>query len=104
MSLTSANKTRDDELVACPHCFSREWPLSNKRFFTNNKQMLFFLPVVLSQPTCNPFISPCPQADCEPGVTAGKVLVLSPNSTTFFYLGQQLNVSWLYYLTQELCR
>ena len=45
-------------------------------------------------PPCNPFIQTCPGANCEQPATAGRVTIFSPNDTVYFYVGQQINITW----------
>ena len=49
---------------------------------------------------CDPFFTVCPEyvsgaATCEPISTAGQqMLVISPNKTAFFYVGERINVTF----------
>ncbi|KAI9093099.1 hypothetical protein DFS34DRAFT_583429 [Phlyctochytrium arcticum] len=48
-------------------------------------------------PTCNPILNICPPPlNCTDSDVLGRVDVLSPNRTTYFYVGQPVNISWSY--------
>ncbi|KAI8917720.1 hypothetical protein DFJ77DRAFT_316916 [Powellomyces hirtus] len=56
------------------------------------------IPPPTAPPTtaCNPFLTVCPSVPCESSAATGYVTVLSPNITTYFYVGQPIVIAWEY--------
>lgn len=59
-------------------------PLPHKRILNSNYY------------SCNPNTKLCPNAICSPVQTSGRLIVQSPNTGTFYSIGQLINVTWTY--------
>ncbi|KAJ3189104.1 hypothetical protein HDU85_002729 [Gaertneriomyces sp. JEL0708] len=47
-------------------------------------------------PACNPILEICPNPTCTDSENIGQVLISSPNRSSFFYIGNPINITWDY--------